>query len=279
VVEDDFFPTGRQSFFVTPQQAQPITTSRFQLQSMLLNTRPILQIKDVFNLGALVQNRLSYYGTGDFFGVLREGPTATLIAGPLFNRVSYLFTQTSGSTPLVFDSYYEGSQTLSTTNSLDLGKNLTIGMLHTLNMNRKNARNDLVVGQIAYLSVGPKSMKLSMSYDLIQQRAMVGVAINPEGGQAIMDFNQMNIYQPGYNETANRSVPVAWNVVAPKGGTVRPQVTSVKTTPRPPSSQPPAVAKPKKTSRRKPSNGGPVLAAFTSSAAQSTRFKPPSIGL
>lgn len=280
VVEDNFFPSGRRVFFVTPQAASPITTSRFQVQGMALNTRPILQIKDVFNLGALVQGRASYYGTGDFFGVLREGPTATLIAGPLFNRVSYLFTQTTGSTPLVFDSYFEGSQTLSTTNSIDLGKNLTIGMLHTLNMNRKNARNDLIVGQIAYLSVGPKSMKFSMSYDLIQQRAMIGMALNPEGGQAIMDFNQMNIYQPGYNETANRSVPVAWDVVAPKKGVVRPQVTSVKTTPRPPvQSQP--VAKPKKVSKRrsKPSDGGPVLSAFTSSAAQSTRYKPPAIGL
>jgi lipopolysaccharide export system protein LptA len=198
VAKDDFFPTRDRRFFVKPKSADPITTARLQLQGQLRTTKPLLYLGKYAALGALAQGRLSLYGTGDAYGIIQGGPYMNMIAGPIFSQLRYTYSQVTGKSPFVFDSYYRGRNNLQTINSVDIGKFLTIGALNGLSLNRDNARNDLLVDQKLFISIGPKNVKFSMSYDTIQKRSFFGITINPHDGDVKADFDSLNIYEPDY---------------------------------------------------------------------------------
>lgn len=199
VAKDEFFPTRQRRFFVDPKAGDPITTGRLELQGQLRPIQPLLYIGDFGAAGVLAQGRLAAYGTGDVFGILQGGPYVNIIAGPVFSQVRYLYGVTSGNTPFVFDSFYRGRNSIETINAIDLGKNVTIGATHSFNLDQNNARGDLIVDEKVFISVGNKAMRFALAFDIIQQRTFFGITLNPDGGQMIMDFDNFNIYQPGYN--------------------------------------------------------------------------------
>lgn len=215
IAKDDFFPTRQRRYFVRPTSPEPITTSRIQLQGQLRNAKPLLSLGNFMSIGALVQSRLAFYGTGDTHGIVQGGPVANLILGPFFSQARYFYSQTAGRTPFVFDSYYRGRNNLQTINSVDLGKYLTVGMFHSLNLNKDNARKDMIVGQRLFFSTGSKTIRFSMAYDMLQKRSYFGFTLNPEGGQSMIHFDSLNVYQPDYNPHLHDPAESA-SVVAPK---------------------------------------------------------------
>lgn len=237
LMRDEFFPTGRSRFFVAPTRVDPLTTGRFQVQGQFQNMRPIFTIADSIAFNVLAQARMSAYGTGDVFGVFRGGPYMTFAAGPLFTQVRYLYTETTGSSPMVSDSYYEGSNNVFMVNSIDVTKHVTLGAVHNLNLDQDNARGDLVVGRQFFVTFGPESMKFSLGYDVVQRRSMIGITINPEGGEAVVDYNQFNMYGTSYTRQDER-LPYHWDAFAPKTG-AKPQTDddleapAIKTAPSP----------------------------------------------
>ncbi len=207
MARDNFYPTRQRNYFVNPTADDPVTTSRLQLQLQLRPAAPLLYIDDIATVGVLSQGRLSLYGTGDTFGVFQVGPYANLVAGPWFSQVRYLYSQSVGETPFVFDSYYQGRNNLQLINSLELGRFVTVGALQGLSLTRDNARDALLVNQKLFVSVGSKNVRFSLAYDTIQRQTYFGLTINPEGGQAVVDFDRMNIYQPGYNNQPLPTLP------------------------------------------------------------------------
>lgn len=212
VARDEFFPTRRGTFFVAPTSNDPITTFRAVTQGQVMTANPLLRIGNFARLGAVAQGRLAFYGTGDVFGIFQGGPYLDVVTGPLLNQVTYLYGQTTGRTPFVFDSYYSGQNSLNLINSLDLGKYVTVGATHSLNLNRDNARRDLVVDQKIFLSFGPRHLRFSLAFDIIQRRSYFGIMLNPEGGQLVMDFDTLTMYQPDYKPVRGDTSP--W--VAPR---------------------------------------------------------------
>ncbi|MEZ4574084.1 MAG: hypothetical protein R2857_04000 [Vampirovibrionales bacterium] len=233
-VRDEFFPTGRRTFFVAPTGNEPRATGRLQGQAQLLNVRPLFTIADNVAFNVLAQARVAAYATGDFFGVFRAGPRMTFAAGPFFSNLQYLFTETTGSTPFVFDAYYEGSHNLQNVTSIDLGKHVTVGALHNFNLTSDNARNDLLVGRQFFLSFGPESVKFSIGYDIIQKQSLIGITINPQGGDTTIDYNTFNMYGSNYSSSHDHRIPFSFDTVAPrKKSTTQPP-------PAPPSTPSPA---------------------------------------
>ncbi len=199
IARDNFSPTRQQNFFVSPRENQVVTTERLQLQWQLINAKPLVQLGHFAALGAMTQGRTNYYGTGDTYTVLQGGPYATVVLGPVFNQFRYMYTTTAGASPFVFDTYYFGRNSFTTVNSIDLTKYVTVGAMNILSLSRDNAKNALLVDQQVFISIGSKNIRFSLAFDTIQKRSFFGVILNPQGGNVMMDFNHMNVYQPGYN--------------------------------------------------------------------------------
>ena len=204
VLQDEFFPNGVSKFFARAHSLEPLTTYRAQFQGSLQTGRPLIQIKDFLALGALARMRAGFYGTGDHLVVMQAGPTLSMTLGRFFTQATYLMGMTSGRSPFVFDSYYSGTSNLQMANSFEVSKRLTVGVVHNFNMTRSNARRDLVVGQQVFFSFGPDSMKFSFVFDVIQKRSYFGITFNPAGGSLTTNFNQLNYFDPGYDQ-ANQS--------------------------------------------------------------------------
>jgi hypothetical protein len=168
VAKDDFFPNRQRVFFVNPTSTDPITTFRMQLQGQFRTIEPLFYLGNFGAVGALAQTRLALYGTGDVFGMIQGGPFANIVVGPVFSQVRYLYAQTAGQTPFVFDSYYEGRNNLFTINTLDLGKYVTIGAAHSFNLTQDNAKSALMVDQKLFFSGGSENLKFSMADDTVQ---------------------------------------------------------------------------------------------------------------
>jgi hypothetical protein len=199
VAKDEFFPSRQRVFFVRPQSNDPTTTTRLQFQGQLASKQPLIHLGSMGGIGVLAQTRLSTYGTGDFYGIFQGGPSLTLVKGPFFSQTNYLYGTVTGKTPFVFDSFYFGQNNIQTINSIDVGKYITIGTMHNINLDQDNVRGALVVDQRIFFSVGSKNLRFSASFDTIQKRAFFGITMNPDGGPVIMDFDSFNIYQPGFN--------------------------------------------------------------------------------
>ena len=213
MAKDDFYPTRDVQYFVAPTSLTPITTARMQLQVQVQSTRPLIYFGRFGGIGLVGQVRESVYGTGDSYDIGQAGPNVSVIVGPFYNQVTYLYGRTGGHTPFVFDAFYQGQNYLQTINSVQIGKLVTIGALHGLNLDRSTADNSLVIAQEFFISIGNRNIKFAIGYDAIVKRSSFGLVINPEGGQTIMDFHQLNILQPKYDP--NDQVIAASTVVAP----------------------------------------------------------------
>jgi lipopolysaccharide export system protein LptA len=196
--EDNFFPTLQKSYFVAPTSLSPIRTGRMQLQTQWQPTFHLMDFGKFGYLSAVAQTKLAFYGTGNVLFQSLAGPYASIQAGPFFSQTSYMYSQVDGRSPFVFDTYYLGRNSLQTINSIDIGHSFNVGAMDSFSLSRDNAKNALLVGERFFISTGNKSVRFSIGYDIILRRVSFGITLNPEGGQAMLDFNTMNIYQPGY---------------------------------------------------------------------------------
>ncbi len=230
IARDEFFPTRESRYFVAPNVLTPVTTARVQFQAQAITPQPLFYLGNFGAVGAIAQTRLSGYGTGDFYGIAQGGPYLTLLAGPFYSQTRYLYGTVFGESPFVFDTYFRGRNYVQTVNSIDLGKYLTLGTFLGFNLNRDNARNDLLVDNRVFLSTGSKNVKFSLAFDLIQKRTFFGIMINPESSQIVMDFNTLNLFQPGYEPDRHFPPP---EVVAPKYKPKKDKENDAKDEPKP----------------------------------------------
>jgi lipopolysaccharide export system protein LptA len=198
VYKDNFFPNRNSKFPALPSQAEPLFTSRIQLQNQLITAKPLFYVSDKASMGLLFQDRVNLYGNGQAFANVQGGPYVNLLLGPLFNQFTYTYGKSFGKSPFVFDRYIGGRSNLYSINALDLSKYITIGATHSLNLNRDNDRDKLVIDKSFFVSIGPKNLRFSMGVNPVQKRSFFGLLINPEGGQLSMDFSTLNVYDPGY---------------------------------------------------------------------------------
>jgi hypothetical protein len=200
IFKDDFFPFNNAEPFVTPQSTTPATAGRFQQQLNLYNTRPLFKIGNNLELGFNAQASNAYYTTDDYLSVLRAGPTASLFIGDVFmSQAAYKVGAISGRSPFAFDSFFLGKETLSLNNALRLGPYAMIGMRQDFNLSNDNARNESLVGNTIYLSIGSRNLKFMVGYDTIFRITRFGISYYPNTTEAEVEFEDayvVNAIQP-----------------------------------------------------------------------------------
>ena len=189
VFKDDLFPFNSANPFVQKTSNEPVTAGRFRQQLVLSNTRPLFKLGKSIEFGANLQASNAYYTSGEVVSVLRGGPTANLFFGDFFmSQVSYNLGVVSGKSPFVFDSFFLGNQTVSLNNAIRLGSHVLLGFRQDYNLSNTNARNDALVGNTIYLTLGPRNVKFTLGYDTVFRRTNFGVSYYPNTSQTEIAF-------------------------------------------------------------------------------------------
>jgi hypothetical protein len=195
--KDEFNPTNNREFFVSRPSSSPEEAGRLVSQLMFRNHRPLISLGDSLDFGIMVQAMNAGYTTGDVYSVIRGGPTANFHYKDRFLSQAYLaLTETMGDTPFVFDRYFAGNQALSLNNALRINKFLMIGARSDLDLGKKNARGDLLVGNTLYVSVGPPDVKFNVGVDLVRRLVSFGVTFYPSTGTNEIKFNEAEVFRP-----------------------------------------------------------------------------------
>lgn len=193
---DNFNPTNSSSYFVTPTSADPQTAGRLQLQAQIQNVKPLLQVGRHVSFGLRGQVAASAYTSGDFLGIVRGGPTMNVNFSRFQTQIGYFQTASTGQSPFVFDAYIGGSQNLSLNNNFKVNDFLTIGTSNSLNLRRDNAKNALAVGNMLYVLVGPRDVKMNIGYDFISRRSSFAINYYPGSSNTVIGFDKLKMYQP-----------------------------------------------------------------------------------
>ncbi|MGE0199410.1 MAG: hypothetical protein AB7P76_00425 [Candidatus Melainabacteria bacterium] len=197
--KDDFFPNNEVSRFVDSKDKgpSPENAGRIQLQAQLKNTKPLLSVGNVLSFGVRATASAAGYTTGDLVGMLRGGPTMNLRLGNRFSStLSYNYAVTGGDTPFLFDTYYRGRQSMGLNNAVRINDYLTVGTRSNLSLLRDNAKGDLLTGNAMFVSVGPKSFKVNVAYDVIRKRSYFGVNFYPGNDSKPLHFDTLRMYDP-----------------------------------------------------------------------------------
>jgi hypothetical protein len=131
------------------------------------------------------RNALRAYSTGDFQGIFTGGPILDSTVGPLSFELGYIQGFVEGESPLFYDQYLEGMQSLSFDGDLKLTQYLSLGGYTTYNI--KSAES--IQRQIR-AKFGPKDFKMLVNFDLLRQQTQFG--LNLLFGQPV-DFEKFLI--------------------------------------------------------------------------------------
>jgi len=198
--KDNFYPNFQERYLVSNSGFNdPRTLGRAQLQLQVNNTAPLFKIGTVLSLGMRAQLITAAYTSGDFLGIGRIGPTLNLNLldkQRLQTSLTYTVSHTMGKSPFVFDTYYGGKQNVSVNNIFRINKNLSIGNQGSYSLQRDNARNSLVVGNIIYLLVGPQDLKAQIGYDFFNRRSHFGLNYYPGVKNTVMNYDTLRVNQP-----------------------------------------------------------------------------------
>lgn len=210
VARDEFFPTNDADFFVLPDNpdSTPVTAGRVQLQGQIQNKSPLLSFAipgGKASFGLIGQAGLSGYSTGDFYGLIRGGPSLNFNLGSRFRSMNrYMHTITAGDSPFVFDTYFRGRNSVLTQNQFKINDYLTVGMRHRVSLQQDNAQNALFTDNAFFVLFGPEDVKFNVAYDFIRQRSFFGINFLPGKNHRDIHYKRMNIHQPVDYEGTNQ---------------------------------------------------------------------------
>lgn len=148
--------------------------SAYKLEEQIsLTTRPLFMIGTEYNNVALrlrTRNALRAYSTGDFQGIFTGGPLLDTVLGPLSFELGFNQSYTQGKSPLFYDQYIEGTQSIALDGDIKISEYLTLGGYTTYNLQD----SELVQRQIR-AKIGPKDFKLLVNLDSLRQQVQFGV--------------------------------------------------------------------------------------------------------
>ncbi len=170
-------------------------TARFQMQSTLINDKPIFRIKDdLLEFRLVTQGQIAAYGNGDTFGLVRVGPNfRSNLAERLRLSTTYFQAATYGDSPFWFDRYNQGKSSVIIREELDLNKSFSFGHLAHFNITEDNWERRFATENQFYLKVGSEDFKFKMGYDIVRRRSIFGFDMLMGSGRTGVEFDKLNV--------------------------------------------------------------------------------------
>lgn len=173
-----------------------IATPRVQFQGNIISNKPILHLKDYILFRLQTQVNVAYYGTGDFYTVLRGGPRVDWNLGRLSLTTSYFQAGIWGDTPFVFDEYIRGKSNLILAGDFRLCKYLSVGNIRSLNLLKDGPEPRLSTENQFYARVGPEDFKFRIGYDVTRKRSLFGIDLFLGAGRSGLNFDKLKVLHP-----------------------------------------------------------------------------------
>src|SRR3989338_2881402 len=145
---------------------------KFEEQISLV-TKPLFKIgTQKFNtaLRLRTRNALRVYTTGDLQGIFTGGPILGNTLGPLSFELGYDQAINTGDSPLQYDQYIQGKQSVSLDGDIRFGEWLTLGGYGTFNI-----KDQEIVERQIRAKFGPKDFKMLVNWDNLRQQVQFGV--------------------------------------------------------------------------------------------------------
>lgn len=142
-------------------------------EQISLVTKPIFKVGNEKLNSALrlrTRNALRAYSTGDLQGIFTGGPILDNKVGPLTFEIGYDRAFVEGDSPLLYDQYILGKESLSLDGDIRLHEWLTLGGYGSYNINDQ----DIIERQFR-AKFGPKDFKMLVNFDALRQQAQFGL--------------------------------------------------------------------------------------------------------
>lgn len=148
--------------------------SAFKFQEQInIISKPIIMLgNDTFNTALRVRTRDAFraYSTGNLQGVFTGGPLLDNTVGPLSFEVGYIQGFVKGKSPLLYDQYIQGMQSVALDGDLKIFEGLSLGGYSTYNIKA----GEVVEKQIR-AKIGPKDFKMLVNWDALRQQTQFGL--------------------------------------------------------------------------------------------------------
>ncbi len=175
-------------------QEEAYCTSRFrylaELRKELLsyeNKEQELKIA----LNALAQGSATLYGSGQTVGVARIGPYVSTKLKGWTSSIGYMLGGIHGDSPFYFDKYRYGKSTIMLDEKFNFNNKFAIGYRANISPLKDNIEEDLLTESRFYAIVGPRDLKVALSYDFVRDVAHVDFMFLIGSDSTKIDFNKL----------------------------------------------------------------------------------------
>ncbi len=167
-------PSRYQQFLKGSGDQMNFQNTAFKTEEQIsLVSKPIFKLgAEKFNTALRVRTRNAFraYSTGDFQGIFTGGPLLDNTVGPATFEIGYDQGYVSGKSPLFYDQFIQGMQSVSLDGDVKLTEWVTLGGYGTYNV-----KADELIERQVRAKVGPKDFKLLVNWDALRQQTQFGV--------------------------------------------------------------------------------------------------------
>ncbi len=146
--------------FKVEEQINIVSKPVFKLGTEKYNTSLRFRTRDAFRA----------YSTGDLQGVFTGGPLLDNKFGPVSFGLGYDQGFVKGQSPLFYDQYIQGKQSVSLDGDIKLSEWVTLGGYGTYNI-----KADELVDRQVRAKIGPKDFKMLVNWDALRQQTQFGL--------------------------------------------------------------------------------------------------------
>jgi len=167
-------PTKYKNFLNDAGNPKDFKNSAFKVEEqVILVSKPVFKIgTEKYNTALRFRTRNAFraYSTGDFQGIFTAGPLLDNKLGPVSFGLGYDQGYINGKSPLFYDQYIQGMQSVSLDGDVKLSEWVTLGGYGTYNLKLQE-----VVEKQVRAKVGPKDFKMLVNWDALRQQTQFGL--------------------------------------------------------------------------------------------------------
>ena len=155
----DYHKTGIKHYFATTRFRENLELHKYFIEHR--NKEQDLIIR----LGVGAHGSATVYGTGHTAGVIRVGPTLSAKVRRWESYISYMQGGIHGDSPFEFDKNMYGRSVVFINEKFNFNNVFALGFMGAISPGKDNYKRDLITETMIYALVGPKDLKLALSYD------------------------------------------------------------------------------------------------------------------
>lgn len=182
------------SDYTKGDQSEELSTTRFRYMAQLSKT--LFKYKNleqgyIVQVAANAQGAATVYGTGETHGIVRIGPNVTTRLKRWESNIGYFLSGEHGESAFNFDRYRYGKSTITMNEKFYFSDKFALGFRLFITPMRDNYQDKLLTESRFYAIIGPKDLKVALSYDFIRSMARMDFMFIVGSDSSKIDFDKL----------------------------------------------------------------------------------------